>query len=35
MKRRGHSEAAIDRLIYQNPHAFLSQNPKFRLEENT
>jgi predicted metal-dependent TIM-barrel fold hydrolase len=35
MKRRGHSVAAIDRLIYQNPHRFLSQNPKFRLDEAT
>ena len=33
MKRRGHSEAAIDRLIYQNPCEFLGQNPKFRLSE--
>jgi hypothetical protein len=33
MKRRGHSEAAIDRLIYANPLQFLSQNPKFRLDE--
>jgi predicted metal-dependent TIM-barrel fold hydrolase len=33
MKRRGHSEEAIDRLIYQNPLRFLSQNPKFRLKE--
>jgi hypothetical protein len=33
MKRRGHSEAAIDRLIYGNPLRFLSQNPKFRIDE--
>jgi hypothetical protein len=33
MKKRGHSEARIDRLIYENPFRFLSQNPKFRLEE--
>jgi predicted metal-dependent TIM-barrel fold hydrolase len=33
MKRRGHSEAAIDRLIYGNPLQFLSQNPRFRLDE--
>jgi len=33
MKRRGHSEAVIDRLIYKNPLQFLSQNPKFRLDE--
>jgi hypothetical protein len=35
MKRRGHGEAAIDRLIYGNPLQFLSQNPKFRLDEIT
>ena len=34
MKRRGHSEAAIDRLIYGNPLRFLSQNPKFRIEDD-
>ena len=33
MKRRGHSEAAIDRLIYGNPLQFLSQNPKFQIQE--
>jgi predicted metal-dependent TIM-barrel fold hydrolase len=33
MKRRGHSEIAIDRLIYKNPREFLGQNPKFRLDE--
>jgi predicted metal-dependent TIM-barrel fold hydrolase len=35
MKRRGHRAAAIDRLIYQNPLQFLSQNPRFRLEDET
>jgi len=34
MKRRGHSESAIDRLIYQNPLQFLSQNPKFRVDDD-
>jgi predicted metal-dependent TIM-barrel fold hydrolase len=29
MRRRGHSLAAIDRLIYQNPARFLSQCPNF------
>ena len=29
MRRRGHSSAAIDRLIYGNPAEFLSQCPKF------
>jgi predicted metal-dependent TIM-barrel fold hydrolase len=33
MKRRGHSDEAIDRLIYQNPVKFLSQTPKFKLPE--
>lgn len=31
MRRRGHREEAIDRLIYQNPIRFLSQSPKFIL----
>ncbi|HEU5069596.1 MAG TPA: TatD family hydrolase [Verrucomicrobiae bacterium] len=31
MRRRGHSLAAIDRLIYQNPARFLSQCPHFVL----
>jgi predicted metal-dependent TIM-barrel fold hydrolase len=35
MKKRGHSEVAIDHLIYGNPLCFLSQNPKFRLSEST
>jgi hypothetical protein len=29
MRKRGHSLAAIDRLIYQNPARFLSQCPNF------
>lgn len=29
MRKRGHSAAAVDRLIYQNPLQFLSQNCKF------
>jgi len=33
MKRRGHSETAIDQLIYGNPFRFLSQNPKFQIVE--
>jgi predicted metal-dependent TIM-barrel fold hydrolase len=32
MRARGHSAAAVDALIYQNPRDFLSQCPKFRLE---
>lgn len=31
MKRRGHTAAAIDKVIYQNPMTFLSQCPKFKL----
>ena len=33
MRKRGHKPAAIDRLIYGNPLQFLSQNPKFRIDE--
>lgn len=32
MRRRGHTEAVVDRILYQNPISFLSQCPKFRLE---
>ena len=32
MRRRGHSPETIDKLIFQNPQRFLSQNPRFRLE---
>src|SRR5436190_22878266 len=31
MRRRGHSEEAIDHLIYGNPLRFLSQTPKFSI----
>jgi predicted metal-dependent TIM-barrel fold hydrolase len=31
MRKRGHSAAAVDRLIYQNPLGFLSQSPRFKL----
>ena len=31
LRRRGHDEAAVDRLIFENPRRFLSQNPKFRV----
>jgi uncharacterized protein len=31
MRKRGHSEEAVDRLIYQNPLRFLGQSPKFKL----
>ena len=30
MRRRGHSEETIDRLIFENPRRFLSQNPRFK-----
>jgi len=33
MKRHGHGEEVVDKLIYQNPLQFLSQNPKFHLDE--
>ncbi len=29
MRRRGHAEALIEKIFYDNPHAFLSQSPKF------
>ncbi len=32
MRRRGHSDDEIDRLIYENPRAFLSQCPRFRID---
>jgi uncharacterized protein len=31
MRRRGHSAAMIDRLLFKNPHAFMSQCPKFKV----
>jgi hypothetical protein len=31
MRRRGHTTQQVDRLIYRNPCAFLSQCPKFKL----
>jgi predicted metal-dependent TIM-barrel fold hydrolase len=30
MRRRGHSEKLIYRVVYENPWRFLAQNPKFR-----
>lgn len=32
MRKRGHSGEVIDKLLYQNPHRFLSQSPHFKLE---
>ncbi len=31
MRRRGHSERLIRKIVYENPIEFLSQSPKFRL----
>lgn len=33
MRRRGHSEAAIKKIVLDNPAEFLSQSPKFKLNE--
>ena len=33
MRQRGHSAEFVDQVLYQNPHRFLSQCPKFRLAE--
>jgi uncharacterized protein len=35
MRRRGWSREAIDRVVYQNPVRFLSQCPRFRLDDTT
>lgn len=34
MRRRGHSERLIHKIVYENPVSFLSQSPKFRLEKS-
>jgi len=31
MKKRGHTANLIDKVAYQNPIAFMSQSPKFKL----
>ena len=31
LRRRGHSEALIDRIVFANPASFLAQSPKFAL----
>ena len=31
MRRRGYTPDFIDQILYQNPHRFLSQNPRFKL----
>ena len=33
MKRRGHSQAAIDKVVLQNPVAFLGQSGRFRVSQ--
>ncbi|MCX8156059.1 MAG: TatD family hydrolase [Verrucomicrobiae bacterium] len=33
MRRRGHSAAAVDRILFQNPCQFLRQSPRFKLPE--
>lgn len=32
MRRRGHEEKSVNRIIYDNPVAFLGQSPKFKLQ---
>jgi predicted metal-dependent TIM-barrel fold hydrolase len=32
MRRRGHDETLIQRVVYDNPSSFLGQSPKFRLQ---
>ena len=31
MRRRGHSEALVDKIVMENPASFLGQSPKFKL----
>ena len=31
LKKRGETREMIDKVLYQNPHTFLSQCPKFKL----
>ncbi len=31
MRRRGHSDQAVEQIFFGNPHRFLSQSPKFQL----
>jgi hypothetical protein len=33
MRRRGHDEAFIRKIVYENPRQFLSQCSRFRLSE--
>jgi hypothetical protein len=34
MRKRGHAEAAIRKIVLENPIRFLGQNPKFRVPES-
>jgi predicted metal-dependent TIM-barrel fold hydrolase len=31
MRKRGHAQDVIDKVVYQNPYEFMSQSPKFKL----
>jgi hypothetical protein len=33
MRRRGHDDGLIHRLVYENPVRFLGQSPRFRIAE--
>jgi hypothetical protein len=33
MRRRGHDDALIDHIVFDNPAAFLGQSPKFQLHD--
>jgi predicted metal-dependent TIM-barrel fold hydrolase len=35
MRRRGHPDSLIQRIVYENPVEFLGQSPKFRLADRT
>ncbi len=35
MRRRGHPDSLIQRIVYENPVEFLGQSPKFRLPDRT
>jgi hypothetical protein len=34
MKKRGHSSDVVDKVVYKNPHQFLSKSNKFRLPQS-
>ena len=33
MRRRGYGDAAIEKLVFENPRRFLSQSPRFHVRE--